>query len=204
MVVAYLFPLGEDLGRWREFSEHILSGYVRRLGWLAPLVLTAGIAVLAAVGFSRLILCAIASMVLGFWQGLFWAQLGTLLGNYAVFVITRGRGKDWAQRLLSKRGRVQDFLQREGIAGVILARQLPVPGLLVNVACGLVSVRHRDFLMGTALGQLPEAIPFALIGAGVLKDSAKKSAGLIFLAVAIAALLWIGRRRFLARRRKAA
>jgi uncharacterized membrane protein YdjX (TVP38/TMEM64 family) len=74
---------------------------------------------------------------------------------------------------------------------VILARQLPVPGLFVNLGFGLFSIRHRDFLLGTAIGQLPEAIPCTLIGAGVLKGSFGKSAGLIGLAVAFAVIVWI-------------
>ncbi|MGA2660485.1 MAG: hypothetical protein ABSH34_23545, partial [Verrucomicrobiota bacterium] len=71
-------------------------------------------------------------------------------------------------------------------------RQLPVPGLLVNLACALFPLRHRDFLIGTLLGQLPEAVPCTLIGAGALKG-----AGLIGLGVAVAVVAWIGLRRLL-------
>ncbi|MGA2660423.1 MAG: hypothetical protein ABSH34_23230 [Verrucomicrobiota bacterium] len=82
LALVYLSPLRAWLGRLREISDQI-----RGLGVLAPLVVMVSIAVLVAVGFPRLVLCAIAGMALGFWSGLLWAQLGTLLGNYATFLV---------------------------------------------------------------------------------------------------------------------
>jgi uncharacterized membrane protein YdjX (TVP38/TMEM64 family) len=184
LALVYLSPLRGWLGRLREISDQI-----RGLGVLAPLVVMAGIGVLVALGFPRLVLCAIAGMALGFWSGLLWAQLGTLLGNYATFLVARFAARPWAARYLSKRGKLHTLVQREGIAGVILARQVPVPGLLVNLACALFPLRHRDFLIGTLVGQLPEAVPCTLIGAGALRN-----AGLIGLGVAVAVVAWIGLR----------
>src|SRR5271166_2713857 len=122
-------------------------------------------------------------MALGFWSGMLWAQLGTLVGNYVLFIVARSAGRDWAERFLIQRGKLQAFLRLRGTLGVILARQLPLPGLVINLACALLPIRHRDFLFGTIVGQLPQAIPCTLIGAGALQASFKKSIGLIGLAV---------------------
>jgi uncharacterized membrane protein YdjX (TVP38/TMEM64 family) len=187
LALVYLSPLRAWLGRLREISDQI-----RGLGVLAPLVVMVSIAVLVALGFPRLVLCAIAGMALGFWSGLLWAQLGTLLGNYATFLIARFAARQWAEQYLSKRGKLHTLVQREGIAGVILARQLPVPGLLVNLACALFPLRHRHFLIGTLVGQLPEAVPLTLIGAGAISN-----ARLIGLGVAVAVVAWLGLRRLL-------
>lgn len=196
LAVVSVSPLGDYLGRMREVSDHL-----RGLGLLAPVVLTLGVAVLVALGFPRLLFCVIAGMALGFWSGLLWTQLGTLLGNYALFLAARSVGHDWALRALAKRGkRLHDLVREEGVAGVILARQLPVPGLAVNLACGLLPLRHRQFLLGTLIGQLPEAIPCTLFGAGVIGGSFKKSAGLIGLAVAASLLAWMAGRWFIRRR----
>lgn len=192
LAVVYLSPLREWLGRLKEVSE-----WVKGLGFWAPLIFTLTVAVLVSAGVPRLIFCFLAGMTFGFWTGLLWAQLGTLLGSYGVFLLTRSGGRDWAQRYLSKRGKLRDSLRQEGTAGVIFARQLPVPGMLVNLACGLFAISHRQFLVGTALGQLPEAVPCTLIGAGTLGASFSKSLGLISLAVAAAVVLWVGLRLFL-------
>jgi uncharacterized membrane protein YdjX (TVP38/TMEM64 family) len=170
------------------------------MGWLAPVVLTLGVAVLAALGFPRFLFFLIAGMTLGFWSGLLWTLSGTLLGNYALFLAVRSVGHEWALRVLARRGkRLHDLVREEGVAGVVLARQLPVPGLVVNLACGLLPLRHRQFLIGTVIGQLPEAIPFTLFGAGVIGGFSKKSAGLIGLAVVALVLAWVATRWFVKR-----
>ena len=197
--IVYLSPLRGYLGRLHELSD-----YIRGLGWMAPVVLTLGVAVLVAVGFPRLVLCVIAGMALGFWSGLLWAQVGTFIGNYVLFLGARFFLHDWAVRVLAHRGRrLHDLVRQEGVAGVILARQLPVPGLVINLACGLLPLRQSQYVIGTLIGQLPEAIPCTLIGAGALGGSFKKSAGLIGLGVAVAILAWFTLRWFLHRRRTA-
>ena len=198
LALVYLSPLRQYLGRLREISDHL-----RALGWLAPLVLTFSVAGLVALGFPRLLLCVVAGMTLGFWSGLLWAQLGTLMGNYVLFLAARYFLHDWAMGVLAHRHRgLYDLVRQDGVAGVILARQLPVPGLLINLACGLLPLRQRQFILGTIIGQLPEAIPCTLIGAGALGDSLKKSVGLIGLAVAVAVLAWFALRWFTKRSRR--
>ena len=140
-------------------------------------------------------------MALGFWQGLFWAQLGTLIGNYILFVVARAVGGEWLRHVVRKRVPVSEKVFKKGMAGVILARQLPVPGVVVNLGFGLVSVRHRDFLLGTLIGQLPQAIPCTLIGAGALKSSFALSLGWFGVAVVLAVLLWAGLKKWLSRSR---
>jgi uncharacterized membrane protein YdjX (TVP38/TMEM64 family) len=194
--IVYLSPLRDYLGRVRE-----LSASIRGMGMLAPLVLTLSVAVLVGFGFPRLLFCVIAGMALGFWSGLLWTQLGTLLGNYALFLFARRWGGNWVRHYVARWGRLASLIHEDGITGVILARQLPVPGLLVNLGFGLMSIRHRDFLIGTAIGQLPEAIPCTLIGAGVVKATFGRSVGLIGLAVALALIAWLGLRWFLRRQR---
>ncbi len=197
--IVYLSPLRQYLGHLREISTQI-----RSMGWLGPVTLACGIALLVAVGFPRLLFCVIAGMALGFWWGLFWAQLGTLVGNYTVFLLARLGGGAWAQAYVARRGKLHDLIRREGMAGVVLARQVPMPGLVINLACGLLPIRHRHYLLGTILGQLPEAVPCTLIGAGALAGSVGKSATAIGLAVILAVLFWIGLRWALQRKTRSA
>jgi uncharacterized membrane protein YdjX (TVP38/TMEM64 family) len=196
LAVVYLSPVRQYLGRLQE-----LSSFIRGFGWRGPLVFTVSVALLVAVGFPRLFFCVLAGMAFGFWPGLLWAQLGTLAGNYAVFMVARSGGRNWAERYFARHTKLQNVIQKEGAAGVILARQLPVPGLLINMACGLFAIRSYDFFIGTIIGQLPEAIPCTLIGAGVLQASFRRSLGLISLAVAAAVLGWIGMRWILNRQK---
>jgi uncharacterized membrane protein YdjX (TVP38/TMEM64 family) len=185
LAIGYFSPLHQHLSHAGKINEQI-----RSFGPLAPLVLMLGISVLVAVGFPRLALCGIAGMALGFWSGLFWAQLGTLLGNYATFILARAGGREWAQRFLFRRGRLNATVQQRGVLGVFLARQVPLPGLVINLGCALLPIRHSDFLLGTIVGQLPLAIPCTLIGAGFLQPSFKKGITLIGLAIVASVLAW--------------
>jgi uncharacterized membrane protein YdjX (TVP38/TMEM64 family) len=193
LVVGYTSPLREYVGDLGKLSERI-----RSFGIWAPLIFTLLIAVLVAVGFPRLILCAVSGAAFGFGWGLLYAQVGTLAGNYAVFVVARlGGSERMAEYLARKTARMNGLVKAEGLRGVLLARQLPVPSLAINLACALLGVRQRDFLIGTLLGQLPEAVPCTLIGAGVLKASFTGSAGVISLAVIAAVVSWAVVQRWL-------
>lgn len=194
LAVVYFSPARDYLGRLQEISRDI-----RAFGLGAPVVLTFSIAVLVAVGFPRLLFCVIAGMALGFWWGLLWAQLGTLLGNLATYWFARRSGHAWAEHYLARRGKLHGLMVKEGIAGMILLRQLPVPGLVINLTCGLLAVRPRDYVIGTVIGQLPQAVPCTLIGAGLLQASSGRILGLIALAVGFAAATWIGLRWLLRR-----
>ena len=190
LTVVYFSPLRQYLSHAGELSERI-----RDFGALAPLVVVVSISLLVAIGFPRLALCGIAGMALGFWSGLLWAQLGTLLGNYAVFILARtilvrAGARDWAQRFVSRRSRLNSTVQQRGVLGVFLARQVPLPGSVINLACALLPIPHWDFIVGTVLGQLPLAIPCTLIGAGILQPSFKKGITLIGLAIVASVLAW--------------
>jgi uncharacterized membrane protein YdjX (TVP38/TMEM64 family) len=146
-----------------------------------------------------LFFCVISGMALGFWQGLLCAQLGALAGSYLAFLAARLAGGEIVGRWLVNREDLRALIRRESLAGVLLARQLPVPALLVNVACGAFSIRHRTFLLGTLAGQLPAAIPCVLIGAGMLRGSPARSATWISMAAVLAIVLWLVFRAFLRR-----
>jgi uncharacterized membrane protein YdjX (TVP38/TMEM64 family) len=184
-----------SLDHLRDASDRIHS-----FGAKGPIVLSLSVAVLVAVGLPRLFFCLIAGTALGFWSGLLWAQLGTLIGNYIFFLLVRATDPAWAERILAKRGNLREVILERGVSGVIIARQLPFPGLVINLVCALLPLRQIPFLLGTIIGQLPQAIPVTLIGAGILQPSLKKSISVIGLAVVAAILSWIGLRYLLRRR----
>jgi uncharacterized membrane protein YdjX (TVP38/TMEM64 family) len=115
-----------------------------------------------------------------------------LLGYYAAFCFIRWGGGDWVTHRRPRLRAIADTIQDQGIVGVVLARQIPLHGTLINLCLGLSRVKHRHFLIGSAIGLLPEAIPVALVGAGIVKSSIKESAGVLGLAVIAFVLLWIG------------
>ncbi|MFA5321601.1 MAG: VTT domain-containing protein [Smithella sp.] len=187
ILALYLSPL-------KQYRESILAFCegINRYGALAPLIFTLSVAVLICIGIPRLLLCTIGGMLFGFYQGLLYSVIGTIIGSYIVFSVVRMAGRTFIISRYPKLNRFTKILERGGIPGVILARQIPIHGMVMNLILGLSPVKQSDFLIGSAIGFFPEAIPFTLIGTGVKQGSLGKSIAYIVIAVVILASLWLG------------
>jgi uncharacterized membrane protein YdjX (TVP38/TMEM64 family) len=190
--VMYLPPVREQLANVPEISERL-----RTFGWAAPALFVPAVALLVAVGVPRLLLCPIGGMAFGFFWGLVWTLAGTLLGFWATFVVVRRFGQDWVLRKWPRLQRFTRISRRNGMVTVLLIRQLPITGFYVNYLLGLLPLSHRDFLLGTALGILPEAIPATMVGANALYISSDKGVYYSVLVVAVFILVWTLSARFL-------
>ena len=170
---------------------HEISGYLQAMGWAAPVVYVAAMAVLVSIGVPRLLLCPIGGMAFGFWKGLLWAQLGTIAGYYATFLFVRWSGRDFVLRTWPRLSRYTRFSKKNGMISVLLIRQLPVTGFYLNLLLGLIPLSHADFLVGSAIGLLPAAIPATLVGSGATAFSSGN--GRLYTVLAIGAGLgaWV-------------
>lgn len=197
VLALYLSPLKH----YRESAIAFCEG-INRYGTMAPLIFTLSVAVLVCIGVPRLLLCTIGGMLFGFYQGLLYSVAGTIIGSYIVFSVVRLVGRAFIISRYPKLDRFTRLLERGGIPGVILARQIPIHGLITNLILGLSPVKQIDFLIGTAIGLFPEAIPFTLIGTGVKQGSLGKSIAYIVIAVVIFAALWLGLKIWTEKKRK--
>lgn len=186
ILALHLSPLG-------QYREYILAfcERIKSYGALAPLLFTVSVAVLVTIGIPRLLLCTIGGMLFGFYQGLLYSVAGTIIGCYTIFSVVRGFGRAYIVTRYPKLDRFTKLIERGGIPAVILARQIPIHGMVVNLMLGLSPVKRRDFLIGTTIGLLPQAIPFTLIGKGVKQESIETSIAYIVAAVIILAFLWL-------------
>jgi len=180
LAIVYATPLRSALTEIQR-----LTAWLEGLGWAAPAVFVAGVAVLVAMGCPRLLFCSIAGMAFGFSFGLVWVQAGTLLGSYATFLFVRWGGQEFVLRRWPRLRRYSRMVADRGTVSVLLVRQIPASGFLLNTLLGLTHVGHRPFLLGTLIGTLPEAIPATLLGAGVAQLSLGRA-----LAYVLAAAVW--------------
>ena len=186
-VLIFCLPqFREQFGRIHEISSYLVS-----MGWAAPLIFIPAVAVLVAVGVPRLLLCPIGGMAFGFWQGLLWAQLGTMLGYYATFLFVRWSGRDFILRTWPRLSRYTKFSRKKGMISVLLIRLLPITGFYINLMLGLIPLSHADFLLGTVIGILPAAVPATLIGSGATAFSTGESKLYTLLAIAAGLAFWL-------------
>ena len=191
LVVAVLTVHLTPIRAWLADAQRVRETLAALGTWVYPVSIV-GIAILVACGIPRLIFCVLSGMVFGFAWGLLIGEVGTLLGQYAVFLFIRWGGREWVLSRWPKVRKLAELMHAQGIVGVILARQLPVHSMLINVCLGLSHVKHRHYLIGTAIGLFPEAIPATLAGAGLVKTSLAHSASYLALATAVFAGIWIG------------
>jgi len=182
---VYFTPTRKYFGNIQGIKCWLLS-----LGWVGPTVWMGIVFALVAAGMPRLLFCPIGGLAFGFWHGLLWTQLATLAGYYALFLFVRWGGQDLVLRHWPRVRRLREHFHGHSAALLVFAvRQLPISGLIINFLLGLSSIRHRHFLLGTAFGILPEAIPFTLVASGVFKLTGKNTP--LYIAAAIGFLLLV-------------
>jgi len=183
--LVYFTPARKYLGNIQSVKYWLLS-----LGWVGPAAWMGIVFVLVAAGMPRLLFCPIGGLAFGFWHGLLWTQVATLAGYYALFLFVRWGGQDLVLRHWPRVGRLKEHFHGHSAALMVFAvRQLPISGLVINFLLALSPIRHRHFLLGTAFGILPEAIPFTLVASGVFKLTGRNTP--LYIAAAVGVLLMV-------------
>ena len=172
------------LSAWLD-DVRALKLAVQAYGWWAHAAFAAASIAAIAVGVPRLALCGLAGVLFGFAAGALVALVSGLAGSYSAFLIARWGGRGWAERKLAgASARVRSVLAKPTIAAIFIARQLPVPGIVINVLLGIMPTRHRTFLLGTSLGYLPSTAIVALAGSSLGKESLAKAITQVTLSMA--------------------
>jgi|GEM_PF-278345 len=190
--ILRLTTLGEFLTDFHRIRLVLDEGDV-----CAELIFVPLAALLVAVGTPRLIFYGLAGLTFGFWKGLLLAQVGTLVGAYATYLFVRWAGRGWISARLSRYTSARKVLTiQPSIWPVLMTRQLPLGGLVINIGLGLSPVTSVPFLIGSFLGFLPLGVVVTLVGSGLVEDHAWESVIQLLTAALVALLsgVWLGRK----------
>ena len=191
--VVHVTPIGQQVRDWDALAEILKVG-----GFRADMYYVLICAFLIMVGVPRLLLCAIAGFVFGFWEGLLWSSFGSLVGSFAAFRAARWGGREWLVTHFGGHplfGRI--IRATPTIISVALIRMLPVSNAVVNVGLALGHVENRAFLLGSLLGFLPQGVIAVVIGSGMAEEVPWAGAVQIGIAalLLLVAFLWTSRKR---------
>ena len=193
VLVFVTVAVGVQLSGWDGPQQ--LSETVEGAGPWGPVLYVLGYAALVLVPTPASVLTILAGALFGLLEGVLLAWLGALLGAVGGFAIGRRLGRPAVDRLLGGRlAQADRVLADHGLPAVLAVRLVPVfPFTPLNYAAGLVGVRFRHYLLGSALGMLPGAAAYAAVGAS--------GANPLGIVVAVAGLVllvvvggWWGRR----------
>jgi uncharacterized membrane protein YdjX (TVP38/TMEM64 family) len=192
LLILHFTPLKSWLDDIRE-----IKAQVDALGLLADVAFVAGSVVAVAIGVPRLALAGLAGALFGFVEGSLLSIVSATLGSYGAFLLARWGGRTWAEHRMERVGpRLRQLLQAPGIWSIVLARQMPAPGLVLNLAFGMLPVTHATFLAGTMIGYVPSTVIVTLAGSSLGKESLVTAIGQISLSLAglvvlSAVLVWL-------------
>ena len=166
MTIAHFTPL-----RAWITNVQLWKAYIRDMGLLAHGMFLFACASAVMIGIPRLPLCAAAGLIFGFTEGLILSLIGSTLGSYGAFLITRKGARRSVQARLDQWPWLLSMMNKPSLGRVFWVRQLMVPGIVLNIMLGVTSIGHRLFLLGTVLGYLPLNVTFTLVGSGLGKGS---------------------------------
>lgn len=143
-----------------------------------------------------------SGFLFGFWQGILWSLVGTTLSAILAFYLARYLLHDYIMRRFSGRIRgIDRAIESRGWRFILFLRLIPVlPFDVVSYVAGISSIRFREYMIGTVLGELPAAFVLVMLGSSL--DQIGSTAFYVSLALAIIVLIvpevvrrWINRRR---------
>ena len=117
--------------------------------------------------FPASLLTIASGLVFGPLLGILFTIIGENASANFAFALARWFGRDLVaarEQEGSLAAKWDERLRRNGLVTVLIMRLIYLPFDLVNFACGLTSMRQRDFAVGTFIGILPALVSFVLFG----------------------------------------
>ncbi len=133
----------------------------------APLGFLAVHVAASLVFIPRTVLAIVAGLLFGTGWGIFWAELGSVAGAAAGFLLARYASSGLIDFQRSSRVRsLSEWVERGGWRAVALLRLIPImPHSVGNYGLGLTTLPLGAYAFGSLIGQLPMTIAYVELGA---------------------------------------
>ena len=195
-VFGGLILLGRGLGLEHHLTDRQwILAQVQGNGPTGVLIFLGLTTLVSALGMPRQLPSFLGGYVFGWFWGTLLATLGISAACALDFTVARYLGRDFVLARFGKRAAKLDAFLRTGPFRTSLAiRLLPVGhNLLTSMAAGVTSIPARYFVLGSAVGYIPQNLVFAIFGGGVGAESALGRVLSIGVSVALlGASAWLG------------
>lgn len=99
-------------------------------------------------------------MVFGFFYGIIWSWITSVIAAVIVFISVRYYFQDLSLKRINKS--LKEKIEKNGLLFVFIGRIFPfVPTSIVNIVAGVSSIEFKHFLVATSVGNL---LFFSLLG----------------------------------------
>jgi uncharacterized membrane protein YdjX (TVP38/TMEM64 family) len=133
----------------------------------APLEFIAAHIAASLVFIPRTLLAIVAGLLFGTGWGILWAELGSVAGAAAGFLVARHVSSGLIDSQQASRVRsLSKWVERGGWRAVALLRLIPIiPHSVANYGLGLTALPLGAYALGSLIGQLPLTIAYVELGA---------------------------------------
>ena len=151
------------------FTKELVDQYVVNKGGKGELLFIFAGIILTGLGMSRQVIAFFAGYAFGLTTGLELSLLTSVVGCLLAYLcgffirnIVNGR--------LDKNRHI-DLVKQHPFYSTLLLRLSPIgSNLLVNLSAGAIQLKLKPFILGSALGYIPQSFIFSLVGSGVNID----------------------------------
>jgi uncharacterized membrane protein YdjX (TVP38/TMEM64 family) len=164
VLVAALFAENGSL------DEADIETYVADLGVSAPVgfifIFTLFGSLLVPTTLLAIVGAAIFGGLLGFGYSMVGAFFAAIVGFLAARTVGRGPASRWLERSQGRLAGLDKRLDKHGFTTALFMRLLYIPNGLINVTCGISSMRTSSYALASLIGILPMvfAVSFMTIG----------------------------------------
>lgn len=157
------------LGLSDMFDTNWIDSEVKDKGATGEMIFFGMAALITAVGFPRQVVAFLGGYAFGFVEGTLLSLAGALAGCAIAFAYARILGRSLVQRHFSRKiAKFEAVLAERPFVTTLLIRFLPVgSNVVTNLIAGVSKVRATPFILGSAVGYLPQTVVFVLVGSGV-------------------------------------
>lgn len=169
--LASLIAIGVAV-KWSGLDEALdrnwVDAHIRGQGIAGLAFFMGATAFLTGIGMPRQLLAFLGGYAFGALGGTALALVGTTLGCaaglfYARFFARKAIRSRWPGKVQA----VDRFLRHNPFSMAMIIRFMPVgSNMLTNLAAGVSSAHAGTFILGSAVGYLPQTFIFALLGSG--------------------------------------
>ncbi|MEL0108265.1 MAG: VTT domain-containing protein [Rhodospirillaceae bacterium] len=164
--------LARNTGIIDGVDKNWIDQTVRGQGLSGIIIFLAVGAAFTGAGLPRQLIAALGGYAFGVALGTIYATLATVIGCAGAVLYARFMGRRIVRNKFPDRvKKIDDFLRDNPFKMTLIIRLLPVgSNLATNLAAGVTSVPFFWYLLGSAIGYIPQSLIFALVGKGVRID----------------------------------
>ncbi|WP_448214013.1 TVP38/TMEM64 family protein [Colwellia sp. MEBiC06753] len=160
------------------------------------LLLLMTLSVATSIGLPRQLAAFSAGMLCGAVYGFFIALTATVFGCTLTAITARYLLANWLKRNFQQKAQVvHQFLASDTFIKALVIRILPLgSNFLTNIIAGATRIKLRPYVLGSAIGFIPQMVIFSLIGSGITiakEQQQELTLSLLIIALILIAMLWL-------------